>query len=109
MDWLGSRGLKEYAAQFSENDCDELNLLKTLDKDEIKEMIKNLKIEKPGHVVKLKKCSDQWKNAVLVNAVEKQTAQPTIIPWKMQSSKWISNCLTFSAVNLSPAVPSLVF
>ena len=108
MDWLESSSLKEYAAQFSENGYDDLDLLKTLNEGESKAMIKNLKIEKPGHVLKIKKCIDQLKNAVLIKSVEKEIEKPTIIPWKTQSSRWIFNCFTFSAFNLAPAVPELL-
>ena len=100
--------MKEYAAQFSENGYDDLNLLKTLNEGEIKEMIKNLKIEKPGHVLKIKKCIDQLKNAVLIKSVENEIEKPIIISWKTQSSRWIFNCFTISAFNLSPAVQELL-
>ena len=36
MDWLESSSVKEYAAQFSENGYDDLDLLQTLNEGEIK-------------------------------------------------------------------------
>ena len=71
-------------------------------------MIKNLKIEKLGPVLKIKKCIDKLKNAVLIRSVEKEIEKPTIILWKTQSSRWIFNCFTVSAFNLSPAVQELL-
>ena len=44
IDWLGSSGLKKCAARFSANSYDDLDLIKTIDEDEIKEMIKNIRI-----------------------------------------------------------------
>lgn len=84
---MESSGLKEYAAWFSENGYDDLNLIKILDDDEIKEMIKNLKIEKPGHVLRLKKCITVLNNTVLIENFENQKEQPTNVIYKTKSSE----------------------
>lgn len=53
--WLKSIGLLKYSGQFVANGYDDLDLLTSMDADELKSMIETLGIGKKGHILKLEK------------------------------------------------------
>ena len=70
--WLKSVGLDKYSAQFASNGYDDLDLLSTLDTDEVKSIIDTPGIGMKGHVLKLEKSTHALQNTYGSNCILKE-------------------------------------
>ena len=61
--WLKSLGLLKYLGQFVANGYDDLDLLRSMNTDELKSLIDTLGIGMKGHILKLEKSIHALQNA----------------------------------------------
>lgn len=86
-EWLRSSNLIEYAENFKDNGFDDLDLLKSMEEDEISGMIEALGIKKRGHVLKLKKCLSWLKAPVNTRPLDLDLHHPkTTAPKKVKQT-----------------------